>query len=624
MGGKNRIAILLIFGIITASGACSAVVNAQETKKYILSVTPQFNPSDVITIGGTCEWSWPEAGIAVASGFSSSEKISTVKFAVPDIKLVSPDEQMTSIIRNALKNAGNYSAIARAEKFSSEGICEPPPIIGGSDVYDKNGQWALYAIGAAQPVTREGGEKCVGGEYFPKYKPKWLLNDYEGNGITVAFFDTGMPCVNTESIRLHPDFDWYSPTDGGVFPFFKGYEAPANASDPWNYYKNYYYNYADVEELKRLLNPDSLIWKPDGGYDVYNRLAVGIDPELGGFSYPQDHGTQAGGLVGARYWKNNKGAIRGLAPKAKLIFYKNDTLSGMLKSYKRAVFDGVQVSGNSLNAWQPETNKDDEQNYLILLSNAVSELNKANILLVFPETTLSFASKLSNPNLLIVSGTGPRDYDPFAVDLDKYLPHPGGNKNAEYNLDRVMFVFFRPIPVFGSAFGSSIDISSPAGSYNDGMDLLYWALSDSKTMPSAYAMKKANNYLYTTCSAPNAEIVSYYLLRKGGAPYLDTGYHMLSAGTGLSASIVAGVAALAVESYQRKNGAPPSAEKLKKILLDSADDQVGPAIDRIIYWPEGEENPAVVNWNCEKPGRDDFYGKGRINALKAIKLARGE
>jgi len=618
MDGKTRITILLILCVIIST------VNAQETKKYLLSVTPQFQPSDLIRIGGTCDWYWPEAGIAVASGPGSSGAISTVKFAVPDIKLISPDEQMTLIIKNALKNAGKSLEGVRAERSSPEAICEPPPIIGGSDVYDKNGQWALYAIGAAQPVTREGGEKCVGGEYFPKYKPKWQLEDYEGKGVTVAFFDTGMPCIKEESIKLHPDFDWYSPTDGGVFPLFKGYEAPANASDPWNYYKNYYYDYADIEELKRLFNPDSLIWKPEGGYDVYNRLAVGIDPELGGFANSSDHGTQAGGLIGARYWKNNKGAIRGLAPKAKLIFYNNYTLSGMMKSFKRAVFDGVQVICNSSNAWQSETNKDDEQNYLILMSNAASELNKANILLVFPETTLSFASKLSNPNLLIVSGTGPRDYDPFAVDLDKYLPHPGEDKNADYNLDRVMFVFFRPIPIFGSAFGSSIDISAPAGSYNGGMDLLYWALSDSRMMPSENSMKMANNYLYTTCSAPDAEIISYYLLRRGNAPYLNIGYHMLSAGTDLSASIITGVAALAAESYRRKNGAPPSAEKLKKILLDSSDDRVGPAIDRIIYWPQGEEKPSIVNWNCEKPGRDDFYGKGRVNALKAVKLARGE
>jgi subtilisin family serine protease len=61
-----------------------------------------------------------------------------------------------------------------------------------------------------------------------------------------------------------------------------------------------------------------------------------------------------------------------------------------------------------------------------------------------------------------------------------------------------------------------------------------------------------------------------------------------AAGTSQAAPAVAGVAALVVGKY-----GPMSPSKLEAILRKSADD-------------------------LGKPGNDDFYGRGRVNALKAV------
>ena len=73
--------------------------------------------------------------------------------------------------------------------------------------------------------------------------------------------------------------------------------------------------------------------------------------------------------------------------------------------------------------------------------------------------------------------------------------------------------------------------------------------------------------------------------------YVDGGSHYFSfsAGTSMAAPHVAGVAALIVE----KNGGEMDPSHVERQLRASADD-------------------------LGKPGNDDFYGKGRVNAYQAV------
>ena len=79
------------------------------------------------------------------------------------------------------------------------------------------------------------------------------------------------------------------------------------------------------------------------------------------------------------------------------------------------------------------------------------------------------------------------------------------------------------------------------------------------------------------------------------------------------------VAALAAEAYMRSHGVRPSPSKLKAILLKSADDLVGPERDDLWEWNNKTEQfelqSGVVS---DKPGQDDRYGSGRVNAVRAI------
>jgi lantibiotic leader peptide-processing serine protease len=74
----------------------------------------------------------------------------------------------------------------------------------------------------------------------------------------------------------------------------------------------------------------------------------------------------------------------------------------------------------------------------------------------------------------------------------------------------------------------------------------------------------------------------------------NSSYYTWASGTSMAAPHVAGVAALIIEA----NGGPMPPAQVAAILRQSADD-------------------------LGKPGNDDFYGKGRVNAYRAVLTARG-
>lgn len=503
---------------------------AEESQRWILSVKQNFTPADVEAAGGTCEWFWAEAGIAVAGSFSDSfaEDIgsSNVNFAVPDIAITIPEMLTGSQTGPELMNG--------APGFSA---------------FDDNYQWYLQAIGAVRPGS--GG-------------PEWQLGDYTGSGVTIGIVDTGAP-TEWDTMGLHPEFyefDPNTPEEGGVVLFW------GNGN---------------------ILNVDE-----------------------------RGHGTMVASLIGAQH--TGEGAMRGLAPKAKLFCYKcadADSLwfSWLFAAWARAADDGVQILNNSWSSYWLPYAKRYESGYATLFQSAAAELNRRGVMIVvsagnnmlnydkdfrtywgFPGAAAIYGIPQNLPNIMDIGGTGPHDYNPYAADLSVYNPVPGtpagGQMGGMYNLDRYIsnYIPWWSWPYFGSGYGSFVDIVAPMGGNGNPLS------------PS---------FLYNLI----------YL----AVPYATTGIglHDYGAGTSFSAPIVCAVGALAAEAYYETHGEMPSPSMLRAILKQSADDLVGPKTDDVWVWDN------KIPWfdffydvKCDAPGEDIHYGSGRVNAVKAIEYAK--
>ena len=206
------------------------------------------------------------------------------------------------------------------------------------------------------------------------------------------------------------------------------------------------------------------------------------------------------------------------------------------------------------------------------------------------------------PNVVVVGGTGPADYDPFASDLSKYDPWPGsaagGQKGRAFNLDRVVNTYVPPIyggPWWvGSTYGTFLTVVAPMG---ENIKDWYLPIDNLK-------------YQYMYLASP-------YDFWPGGE-----GLHDYMAGTSFSTPITCGVAALAAEAYFRAHGVMPSPVTLATILKASADDLVGPATDDLWVWNEKTlQFDFVTNVPTDQPGKDIRYGYGRVNVRKAIEQA---
>jgi hypothetical protein len=419
----------------------------------------------------------------------------------------------------------------------------------GFSAYDDNYQWYLQAIGAIRPGSSG---------------PEWQLGHYTGSGVTIGIVDTGAP-TEWATWGLHPEFyefDPSAPEDGGVVLFW---------------------------DNGNILNVDE-----------------------------RGHGTMVASIIGAQH--TGEGAMRGLAPKAKLYCYKcadADSLwmSWLFAAWARAGDDGVQILNNSWSSyWQPWA-KSYAGYYPILFQNAAAELNREGVMIVaaagnnmlnydkdfrtywgFPGAAAIYGIPQNLPNIMAIGGTGPYDYDPYAVDLNVYNPVPGtpagGQKGRMYNLDRHVsnYIPWWSWPYYGSGYGSFVDIVAPMGGNGD---------------PSSPSTLYNLIYLAVPYAVPGV------------------GLHDFGTGTSFSSPIVCAVGALAAEAYYETHGDMPSPATLRAILKQSADDMVGPATDNLWVWDN------KIPWfdfffdvKCDKPGEDIRYGSGRVNAVRAIEFAK--
>ena len=543
--------LVLASAVFRPGGAFASA--AQGSQKWVLDVGTKFQPSEVQAAGGTLEWYWQEAGIAVAASadptFGNKVLGRNVSLAVADMTARGP----------------SLLSMPQTEGSPSDPI--------DFDAYASNYQWYWQAIGAARPNPQGG-------------PPLWQLGDYEGSGVKVADIDSGVPAIwdsgvwgNGHPVDLHPEFNEYDPSHpelGGVVVL----------RDP---------NTGDV------LN-----------YDDYG------------------HGTLVVSMLAAQH--RGPGAMRGLVPKATVYCHRLDWYnfySSFLEGWFKAAEFGCQILNNSLAAIDLPVERYGDINYKfpIIIRKAATELHRRGVLIVaaagnypvdlkkdsatfFPWVDWGldhglhavFSEPQDMPNVIVAGGTGPADYDPFAADgLSKYDPWPGSQKGRAFNLDRIVNCHLADWwwpgswpRFFGSDYGHSQTVVAPMG-----MNFKDW------TVPLA-------NIRYQTIYFANClEVVP------------GQGFHDYGGGTSLSSPITCGVAVLAAEAYYRVHGVMPSPVTLASILKASADDLVGPATDDFWVWNEKTlQFEFKMNMPADKPGNDTRYGYGRVNALKAIEMAR--
>jgi len=658
-------------GAIAAAGlglGLSGAVKAQSisgggaAKKYLVSVTQNFQPSNMASIGGTCEWHWPEAGIAIARSSSSTfvddaeggMVNENIEYAVPSIPFEGRENQPlngTPDLSNAI--------------ISSSSIPSTPNTY--PSYYEFNGQWALQAVGATRPDNTATGPLSspflgqIGVQYAT---PVWQLDPgADGSGVSIAILDSGMPAQwnsydipewvpaqqrwlcdfwTKNDVQLHPEFDWYhsgNAGDGGIVPIFK------SASERDTYFSMH------------------------GQSEGMDLNAVIIDPDLGGFD-GRDHSTAVNSVIAARH-KDIFGAMHGLAPKAKIFNFRvaldqylpsppfppgfitgtpaNDPIRVLKGLYMALAYQcqvvnicfNIFLKPNEIVTGVSGVSEDTIQTVYAprivqLLRKALNVLHRKNVLVLVAggnySTNIdeywkgSYVNALMDlQNVMLVSGTAPRDYLPFLYDpgnpyvnLSIYTPTPGTQKPYDsygraFNLDRSMFIRV-PQPsgpgFFGTDYGSGIEIAGPGGSF------AYEPYeSDRQNDPTNNPLLQLYNLMYTASPVwggtvvhvanpdelplyPNIDVSKYQFVM----PFLPgfelrQGYHGFIMGTSFATPHVVAVAALAAQAYKSTHGTFPTIAKLKQILKKSADDMVGPATDRRwVYvgkedprWPGGKD-----------------------------------
>jgi hypothetical protein len=557
--GLKQFAIygFLLFGLLltVAAGA--------DSQRWVLSVKPGFSPSDVVVLGGTFRWYWPEAGIAAVDSanpnFGVVAEGGNIEFAVADVAAIPPSPLAVPKILAAQKKKATSKTKASRSTL---------------DAYAANYQWCWQAIGATKPR--------------PAIEPEWQLGTYTGSGIKIGIIDCGAPArwdpplfdwPNLGNpVALHPEFNEYNPAHpelggvvllrdpitGEVLNLDDDSHGTAVASLIGAQHRS--------AGAMRGLAPKATLYCHRVDWDNW------LSSELEGWYKAAEFGCQ---ILNNSWLDVELPVMRYEDVQVKLpkIFRQAAT-----ELHRRGILI-VAAAGN----WPIDQGKDIDTFYLIGSDNQ----SGFSALKFIPQDM---------PNVIVAGGTGPSDYDPFASDLTKYDPWPGSpagaQKGREFNLDRVVNMCWPPVyggPAWeGSTYGTFLTVVAPMGE-----NIKDWNVP--------------------------IENLAYQLLYVA-APYdywpNGEGLHDYLAGTSFSSPITCGVAALAAEAYFRAHGVMPSPVTLATILKASADDLVGPPTDDLWVWNEKTlQFDFVTNVPTDQPGKDIRYGYGRVNARKAIEQA---
>lgn len=271
------------------------------------------------------------------------------------------------------------------------------------------------------------------------------------------------------------------------------------------------------------------------------------------------HGTHVAGTVAAV--DNNIGVI-GVAPEASLILVKvlrdsgSGTFGWMLQGIMHAVEQGADVVNMSLGAYIPRNGKFlDEEGNVINDTKAIQEL-------------VTSITRVTN----------------YATQQGVTIISSAGNSAINGNKDKSGM----SIPS-GAPNVISISSTAPMGWWNDPLNVNLDRIASYTNYgtPDVDFAAPGGDFAYPTDELSSIGIPVWALdmiLSTGTA----TGYNW-AAGTSMASPHAAGVAALIIG----QNGGDMDPKRVEAVLRASADD-------------------------LGKPGRDPYYGHGRVNAYKAV------
>jgi hypothetical protein len=415
----------LLFGVVSVAVMALVVVGARPAsasgpQKWILEVGPHFQAADVRKAGGTLEWHWKEAGIAVA---------------------VASDPQFGDRVLgpNVTTSVADVAAQLRSRPLA--GTPRPAGAGFAFDAYASRWQWYWQAIGAVR--------------YDDSGKPLWQLGDYRGSGVKIGVIDTGAPAVwdppeNTNwaypgnPVGLHPELHRYDPADpgeGGVVLL----EDPASGDvvnyDLWGHgtaVGSTLGARGQAEGAMRGLTPKATLYFHR--IDIFNFVSSALE------------GWYKAAEFGCRILNNSWYDVE--LPVARM----DEIVIKLPQIFRRAATElnrrGVLiVAAASNDAIDPQ--KDGATFFPWALYGFDHGLSAGTLI---PQDM---------PHVVVVGGTGPADYDPNAPDPRVYDPSPGsangGQKGREFNLDRS--VNFSPDAgvAAGSDYGTFLTVAAPMG-----------------------------------------------------------------------------------------------------------------------------------------------------------------
>lgn len=289
------------------------------------------------------------------------------------------------------------------------------------------------------------------------------------------------------------------------------------------------------------------------------------------------HGTHTAGTIAAA---DNGIGIIGVAPEAELVLVKvlsdsgEGTFSAVLQGILYATLKGADVINMSLGAALPRNGKylfdngtpdDSSDDYVISDTKYTQELIN-----LFTKVTNYAAQR--GVTLIASAGNdannGNKDQSlvyipagaPNVITISATAPYGWALNPLNTNLDNLASY---------SNYGTSeIDFAAPGGDYSFGL---------------------TNRTQEATIAGYTRPVYFFDYVFSAGSGDSPNGDYYWSFGTSMAAPHAAGVAALIIG----KNGGQMDPAQVKEVMRASADD-------------------------LGKPGRDPFYGYGRVNAFKAI------
>ncbi|GAA4425112.1 S8 family serine peptidase [Pontibacter saemangeumensis] len=452
----------------------------------------------------------------------------------------------------------------------------------------KSGHYILLASGAALPADLESQVKTLKGNVTG------LLAEAGIATVTSSDPDFAARAGKIQGVSAvirDLDVQWFNPSDEKIVAFdAEAYGNPPASGDDDKYFDLQWGH--DAVNAPEAWNAGARgqgvrIAVLDSGFDLdHQDLAPNIDLKSSRSFVPDEalqyalpgvgsHGTHTAGTIGAA---DNGAGIIGVAPEAELILVKvlrdsgSGSFSWMLQGIVHAVNEGADVINMSLGAALPRNGKylddngtpeDTSDDFIVSDTKATQELINAisKVTTYATQQGVTVIASAGND-----ANNGNKDQSlahipsgaPNVISISATAPQGWALNPTTANLD-----FMASYSNYGT---SDVDFAAPGGDYQ-------YAGEEIARIGGITQYVFVFDYVFSAGNNPNPAKSSYYW----------------SVGTSMAAPHATGVAALIIG----QNGGEMDPAKVKAALRASADD-------------------------LGKPGRDPYYGYGRVNAFKAI------